>query len=44
MKTITIILDKDGTDVPTEDLFKGNFQAHKVPDLEDTWVITKAEQ
>ncbi|MFA6925181.1 MAG: hypothetical protein WC223_13130 [Bacteroidales bacterium] len=38
-----LIIDQDIT-VPFEDLFKGGYEAHKVPDMEKTYTITKVEK
>ena len=42
METKTFIIDPSIT-VPFEDLFKGGYEAHQVPDIKDCYVIVKSE-
>jgi hypothetical protein len=41
MKQITIISEEN---VPFEDFFKGEYEAHKVADKTDTYVVVKTEK
>lgn len=40
-KTIKLLSTED---LPVEDFFKGNHEAHKVADLEDTYVAVRKEE